>query len=67
MTASLQEEPERVFALQTQHLTFVTPCPSPLGQRLALLELKHRQCDITCTRDRSPKIEGDTLNWLALR
>lgn len=57
---------ERVFALQTKHLTFVTPYPLSLGQRLALLDLKYRQCDITCTRDRSPKIEGDTLNWSAL-
>lgn len=67
MNASLSEEPERVFALQIKHLTFVTPHPVLLGQRLALLELKYRQCDIKCTRGISPKIEGDTSNWLALR
>lgn len=64
---SLQEKPQRVLALQTKHLTFVTPYPALSGQRLALLELKYRQCDIMCTRDRSPKIEGDTSNWSALR
>lgn len=58
---------ERKFALQTNCLTFVTPYSFPLGQRLALLEVKSSQCDITCTGDGSPKIEGDTLNWSALR
>lgn len=34
---------ERKFALQTKCLTFVTPYSFPLGQRLALLEVKHAQ------------------------